>query len=426
MHLKAEIWDQVQYIFRNYYDRMIHCASYYDGEVDVKALRKSMHYILEHYPVLRSTFKPSSIKPHWSVNEDYCEEETVGVVYCDDLEKSVFASLSEEIDWSAKFQYRLTVHYCGGKSAISLIVNHMCMDGADFKYFVSKIAEGYNIIMQGGELSSLVLKSGDRGAGQLYKDMSEEDAKAAKELMKNVSRTGVKNKFAFTDDEDCKVFFTCKKLKKEYVAKLKERGKQLDATLNDVLVTAYARAISRYIEKSDDPRIAVTCMKNLRDHIKSGESEDLTNLTGFMPCVLDKIEGTFEDTLASVAAKTKEAKDDKFCGLYGLPLMALAFKVFPYSLAEFAIKIGYENPLIGMSNIGVIPEDAVALYGVDCYDTFMTGATKKKPYIQLTATTYRGETTLCIAQKCSQNDKEIIDKFFDEIIGELGDFQPIA
>ena len=160
-------------------------------------------------------------------------------------------------------------------------------------------------------------------------------------------------------------------------------------------------------------------MKNLRDHIKSGQSEDLTNLTGFMPCVLDGIDGDFTDTLASVIEKTKTAKEDEFCGLYGLPLMALAFKLFPYSVAEFAIKIGYENPLVGMSNIGIIPEESITINGLKCFDAFMTGATKFKPYIQLTTTTFNGKTTMCIAERCSEEDQRLINALLDDVLKEL-------
>ena len=420
--LKAEIWDKVQYIFRNYYDRMIHCASYYEGKVDISALRKSLYYIVEKYPILHSSFNSSAINPSWSVNEEFSEEEMASAVYCEDLKKSVLASLAEEISYKAKLQFKMTAHYCSNNSAITLIVNHMCMDGADFKYLIGKIVEGYNIIVNGGDISTLELKSGERGVDQLYEDMSEEDAKTARSLMKNVSRTGIKNKFDFTDDEDCETTFHLRKLDESFVTSLKSKGKEYDATLNDVFVSAYARAISQYLEKSDDKRIAITCMKNLRDHINSHQSESLTNLTGFMPCVLDSVDGSFEQTLSAVCEKTKLAKEDEFCGLYGLPLMALAFKIFPYSIAEFAIKIGYENPLIGMSNIGIISEEAISAQGLKCVDAFMTGATKFKPYIQLTSTTFKGETTLCIAQKCSVEDSKRINALLDSIIDELKSF----
>ncbi|MDE6473696.1 MAG: hypothetical protein K2L70_01165 [Clostridia bacterium] len=420
--LKAELWDKVQYIFRNYYDRMIHASIVYDGNIDLDILRKSIYRVVTHFPILRSTFHSSAINPHWEVHEDYTVEDMASKVICDDIQTSVLSSLSKEISYKAKLQFEIVAHYSGGRSAISVLVNHMCLDGADFKYFICKIIEGYNLMAKGGDIADLELKDGSRNYSQLYKDMSEEEAEEARKLYKNVSHTGVKNKFDFTDDEDCSTRFNFKKLSSQTVQALKAKGKEYGATLNDVFMTAYARAISTRLAPSEDKRLVVTSMKNLRDHIESKNSESITNLTGFMPCVLDEVGETFCDTLRMVSEKNNESKEDKFCGLYGIPLLALAFKIFPYSIAEFAIKLGYENPLIGMSNIGVIPEEYVELEGLNCVDTFMTGATKFKPYIQLTSTTFKGETTLCIAQKCSDEDERRIRDLLDAIEAQFNEF----
>lgn len=420
--LKAELWDKVQYIFRNYYDRMIHAALVYDGEVDLNILRQSIYKIVTHFPILRSTFHNSAINPHWEVNEDYTIEEMASKVLCDDIESSAHVALSREVGYKSKLQFEIVVHYSRGKSSISVLVNHMCLDGADFKYFVSKIVEGYNLIARGGNIGDLQLKQGSRSYTQIYKDMTEEEAEDAKRLYKNVSHTGVKNKFDFTADTDCSTRFNFKKISSEKVQDLKAKGKEYSATLNDVFMTAYARAISAHLAPSDDKRLVVTSMKNLRDHIDSENSESVTNLTGFMPCILDEIGENFCDTLRLVAEQNKVSKEDKFCGLYGIPLLALAFKLFPYAVAEVAIKAGYENPLIGMSNIGIIPEEYVELNGLKCIDAFMTGATKYKPYIQLTSTTFKGATTFCIAQKCSDADERRIRELLNAIESELNEF----
>ncbi|MDE6275526.1 MAG: hypothetical protein K2M75_03200 [Clostridia bacterium] len=420
--LKAELWDKVQYIFRNYYDRMIHASIFYDGEVDLDILRKSIYRIVTHFPILRSTFHSSTINPHWEVNEDYTVEEMASKVICDDLQASALASLSKEVNFKSKLQFEIVAHYSRGKSAISVLVNHMCLDGADFKYFISKIIEGYNLIARGGNIGDLQLKRGSRSHAQIYKDMTEEEAEEAKRLYKNVSHTGVKNKFDFTADANCTTRFNFKKISSEKVQALKAKGKEYGATLNDVFMTAYARAVSTRLAPSEDKRLVVTSMKNLRDHIESENSESVTNLTGFMPCVLEEVGENFADTLRSISEQNKISKEDKFCGLYGIPLLALAFKLFPYAVAEFAIKAGYENPLIGMSNIGIIPEEYVELDGLKCVDTFMTGATKFKPYIQLTSTTFKGETTFCIAQKCSDEDERRIRSLLDAIETQLDEF----
>ncbi len=418
--LKAEIWDKVQYIFRNYYDRMVHAAFSFDGVLDLGKLKKAVYYLADKYPVLKSTFKSNPFSPYWKVNE-IKESECVAHVVCDDLTKSVHDALAKEIDVKAKKQFEITLHICGDKCAMSVIVNHMCLDGGDLKYFLGKLMEAYNLLAEGKSLDNLELKQGTRSYTQLYEDMSEADRKKAKGLYVNVSRTGIKNKFAFTDDKDCTTRFNLIKFSKEEFAKMRAKAKSAGATVNDIFLAAYAKCIASYIEGSD-PRLAVTNMKNLRYHMADNDSESLTNLTGFMPCVLENVKGSFEEVWKAVCEVTSKAKDDKFCGLYGLPLMALAFRLFPYSIAELAIRIGYENPLIGMSNIGIITEGMTSYKGVQCRDAFMTGATKYKPYIQLTSTTFDGVPTLCIAQKCSDRDEEKIKKLLADIRALLLDY----
>ena len=39
MKIKAELWDKMQYMFRNFYDRMVHAYMVYDGIVDLKILK---------------------------------------------------------------------------------------------------------------------------------------------------------------------------------------------------------------------------------------------------------------------------------------------------------------------------------------------------------------------------------------------------
>ena len=411
--LKAEIWDKVQYIFRNYYDRMVHAALYFDGILNLGYLKKSVYHLVNEYPVLKSTFKSNPFSPYWKVNE-LTESECVGHVVCDDLQKSVHAALAKEIAVGEKKQFEIILHISGNKCALSVIVNHMCLDGGDLKYFLGKLTEAYNLFSSGKDLSGLELKHGTRSYTQLYKDMSEEDRKKAKKLYVNVSRTGIKNKFSFTDGNDCNTRFNLIKFTKEEFTKMRAKAKTDGATVNDIFLAAYAKCICKYIDGKDS-RLAVTNMKNLRYHMADNDSEELTNLTGFMPCVLEMADGSFEEVLKAVCEVTSKAKEDKFCGLYGLPLMALAFRLFPFSIAEFVIKIGYENPLIGMSNTGIITEEITAYDGAKCTDAFITGATKYKPYIQLTSTTFDGVPTLCIAQKCNDEDERRIRALLNDI-----------
>ena len=253
--------------------------------------------------------------------------------------------------------------------------------------------------------------------------MSPERAKEAKGLYKNVSRTGVKHKFAFSDDKhDLATRFTVKRLTEEQLTAIKTKAKSVGASLNDVLLAGYLRAIANQLALGSDEIVNVTSMVDLRRHLPDRQTQGMTNMTGFMPCKIAGVGDDFATTLSRVTEQTKKAKADPDLGLYGLPLLKLAFTIFPYAIAEAAIRIGYVNPLIGMSNIGTVDPQKFKLDGVNMTDAFMTGATKYKPYVQVTFNGFAGEGRMCIAQKCSEKDQKIISDFLDDMVAQMVEF----
>jgi NRPS condensation-like uncharacterized protein len=99
-------------------------------------------------------------------------------------------------------------------------------------------------------------------------------------------------------------------------------------------------------------------------------------------------------------------------GLYGLPLLNFGYNILPHAASEEIIKIGYSNPLMAMSNIGVLKGADFALAGKEPTDAFMSGAVKYKPFVLLTATTYRNVITLSMCVRGNDEDKKIVNEFF--------------
>ena len=107
-------------------------------------------------------------------------------------------------------------------------------------------------------------------------------------------------------------------------------------------------------------------------------------------------------------------------GLYGLPLLNLGYSILPHAASEGVIKIGYTNPLLAMSNIGILEHDKLALEGHEPFEGFMTGAVKYKPYVLLSATSLRKEITLSMCVRGNEEDKKIVERFFDLIEKSIG------
>ena len=417
---KAEMWDKMQYLFRAYYNRTMHAAYYYDGTIDEKALAKVYEAVIGEIPVLHSTYHNNFIKPYWTLNEKFSANDFFRVVETDDPEKELDDFMGYTVPANGKVQMRAEIIRSNGKDILATVVNHMCFDGSDMRYLNMKVVETYNKYKETGVLASDI-KKGTRCADQVYYELSPEDQKIAKGLYKNISTVENKVTFPFADNdgsEKCRL--VREKLCREDFVAMKAKGKSMGATINDVLLAAYFRTLYKYIDTTDT--ITVPCMYDLRRYT-GGKSLGLTNMIGFMPCTISPEVGeTMVDTIKLVQEALKGAKEDKFTGLYSLPLLKLAYAVFPHFISEIAIKIGYTNPYIGMSNIGIINPAEFGFSGLTLVDAFYSGAVKYKPYMQLALTTFQNEITFSIGIRGNDKDAEIFHNFMKDVIKEIKDF----
>ena len=422
--IRSELWDKTQFFLSKFYDRMMHYAIFYDGKLDIDILKQAVKHVVDRVPVLHSKYMANPILPYWKICKNYTLDEMVETEEVEDLEKSTYEFLKGEISHKNKLQFKCKVFTCKDKCSFATIVNHQCFDGSDYKYVMFKIVECYNAIKKHGSADSVEIKSGTRHLNQIYEHMEPAAAKKAKGLYNNASKTGIKETFKFTDDKDCTKRFITKMMEPELFKAIKEKGKAAGASINDVLLAAYFRALIK--EKGADitTPINITSMMDLRRHMITKDTVGCTNMTAFMPCKLaEGIGETFEDTLIRVLVETTKQKNDDVAGLYGIPLLGLAYKLFWLDcIATFAIRLGYDNPLIQMSNLGVMKGENVNFEGCTMYDCFITGAVKYKPYFQFTCVTREGNMKFCVAEKCSDNDEKLILSFFDSMLNELREY----
>ena len=421
--LTAEMWDKMQFLFRNYYDRTMHSVFYYDSKIDDEALAKVYMGILEKTPILRSTFHNAPIKPYWTVNEDYAVSDFFEVVTPENATEYIENFVSTSVDYKAKIQMKVRVVREENKDTLVVLVNHMCFDGGDLKYFNLKVAEYYNKYISTGELN-IDIKQGTRSSEQVYDDMTEEQRAHAKSLYKNISTT--KNKvvfpFALATKED-RPRIIREKLNRELFTAMRVKGKENGATINDILLGSYFHSLFKICELDETNTITVPSMIDLRRYIANGQTKGLTNCTGFMPCTLVGGAGaTIDETISKVQTALAPSKKDPYLGLYSLPLLKLAYTIFPQFISEIAIKIGYTNPYIGMSNIGIIKAEDFKLGNANICDAWYSGALKYKPYMQLALTTFNNEITFSIAICGNDEDERIFREFLKDIVKNVEDY----
>ncbi|MCC8016492.1 MAG: hypothetical protein LIO43_03780 [Clostridiales bacterium] len=411
--LNAELWDKMHYLFRDYNDRMVHVELRYDFKINIEALKTVLICFFEKAPVLHSSFTDNHIHPYWTV-KDYNIDDvlTVKTVPDEALEAEINSFLVTYIPPESDIQMKAAVFNHGDKSVLCIVENHMCMDGGDFKYFLIALCKNYNDYVEKG-ISPLNLKTGTRSYEFVYEDFSQTEKKMAKSLYKNINSKD-NHKFPLTPDNiRDKPFILKRKIPAETFLKIKANGRTHGATINDMLMCAYFCSVYELAGFSENDGVSISCAIDLRRHIKHKSESGITNQTAWMQCRIPKLGKNIFETLDYVTRSSNQFKRDRFMGLHGLPLLNLGYKILPYAASEEIIKIGYSNPMMAMSNIGVLESDKLALEGNEPVDGFMSGAVKYKPYVLLSATSLRNELTLSMCVRGNDEDEKTVNHFFD-------------
>lgn len=417
--LNAELWDKMHYLFRDFNDRMVHVELRYDYEIDIAALKTVLICFFEKAPVLHSSFTDNRISPYWTV-KDYKINDvlTVKEVSEENLDQEINDFLVQYIPPDADIQMKVAVFNHSGKSVLCIVENHMCMDGGDLKYFMKSLCKNYSDFVENG-ISPVDLRTGTRSYESVYEDFSSGEKRLAKNLYKNVNSKD-DHGFPFTPNSiKDKSFIAKRKIPASKFDAIRSSGKKHGATINDMILTAYFYSLYELAGFDKRDGFSISCAVDLRRHIKDNSDQGVTNHTAWMQCRVPEQGDNIFETLNYVVHSSNQFKEDRFVGLHGLPLLSFGYKILPLAASEEVIKIGYANPLLAMSNIGVLEVDKLALAGNEPTDGFMSGAVKYKPFALLSVTSVRKELTLSMCVRGNEIDKEIVEKFFDLMVKNI-------
>lgn len=409
--LNAELWDKMHYLFRDFNDRMVHVQLDYDFVLDVDALKTVIICAFEKVPVLHSKFVDKKISTHWEVMP-YDIDEVLTVTEPENLQEAVDDFLTQYIPPESHIQMKFALFIKDGKSTLCMIENHMCMDGGDLKYFLKSFCENYTNYVENG-ISPIEYRTGSRAYTDVYSGFGKMESGVAQRLFKNINARD-NHKFPLTNDSIRDASFIArKKFSEDTLAKLKVKGKELGATINELLLTAYFYSVYELAGYPESDQLMISSAIDLRRHMDTVDDKGFTNHTAWMQCAIPQRGRDIFETVQYVVRSSNRFKKDKFMGLYGLPLLNFGYSILPHAASEEIIKIGYSNPYMAMSNIGVLNGQQMTMSGHEPVDAFMSGAVKYKPFVLLTATTYKNVITLSMCVRGNDKDKEIVNKFFD-------------
>jgi len=205
---------------------------------------------------------------------------------------------------------------------------------------------------------------------------------------------------------------------------IKEYGRQHQASVNDIILTAFYRALFEIVDPPVGIPLPVQVLIDLRRYLPLGESSLIRNCLGALyPSITREPGESFDETLTRIREVTKAIKADN-PGL-GEPLyLGLLFKLgfglakrISDKIMERLIKSGKLHPLL--SNLRIIDERQLDFGDAEVTDAFVLSLVDYPPHFMLAVSTYRDTMTFTVGFCNATTQRPVIERFFELFQSEL-------
>ena len=228
------------------------------------------------------------------------------------------------------------------------------------------------------------------------------------------------HRFPLGEGGEAQPFILTRKLGRESLDALKDFCRARGATLNDAVLTAYYRCLFGRLALSSGAELRIPVMVDMRRYLgEPGGFRALANLSSTVITQLEyRPEEGFAETLARVKAVVDEKKGSDI-GLNGFIKLDLIYKLLPDRVANRLLRSRLKNPLICMTNVGILDAARISFGDARPRDAVVCGSIKYKPHFQLAMSSYAGTLTLSSNLYGDASDRKRVLSFLVEVEREL-------
>lgn len=406
-----------QYLTHKGNDTTIRFVLNYPGLVDPDVLCAAVKTLVESVDILHGTFFVDANTAYWKINEEVDANNyfhyirTEGDPFITAQSLSVLPVYHED-----KVQLRCELVQSSSASSIVLCISHLCVDGGDGKYLLNKLVEAYNLILETGSAEGLEVKNGSRAPEKVYQNVEMKDAKG---LFK-MSMSKATSAYPYPTEEAgmCRMVYSV--IPSEIMSAARKKARKVGASANDLLLAACYQVYAAFPEVARTSGVSISSMMDLRRHCKDGESEGLCNMSGALPTALENgVPENFAETLRLIAEQTNAIKNDPLAGLGGMPILHGIARGIPVWMQMMFAEKAYGAMPVGLTNLGNLNCQALALIDLVPTGGVFGGPLKKKPGMQVSIISFDGECVLATYSQCTAEDAAHLQSTLDAMREEI-------
>jgi NRPS condensation-like uncharacterized protein len=421
-HYPASAQDKMNFISRSTADQQLRVVINFAGRIDETVLARAVRLTMEREPVLGCRFVEKSSEVYWERRNDLDQLVQVQVITCERTQAALMDFLAQPTDPRREALLQARIFRGLSSDTLAIKVDHVAADGTGSKEAAYLLADTYTRLLADPGYHPAPGKFNLRGQAAFFRQAG------LKNLIKYRPRQmGLPHRAAFSlpfhslrNDERS---FSLRTLEPERVRTLKAYGKSHGATLNDLILTAFYRALFAGANPQAGQAYSIQVPIDLRRSLPEGQEQHICNLSGgLFPAVTFTPGEHFEDTLATVQAAMKRWKSGQ-PGLTGAMLMELAF-VLGYAkgkaqvLRMTAPNGDHVSPLL-MSNLGMLDASRLVFGALLIETAYELGPVMLNHGLMLTASTYNDRLVLGMGTCRSNLSAEIVEGLLEAVSCEL-------
>ncbi len=390
----AQPLDLMQYVNTKFHEPFIHEKIEYAAPPEPDRLIGAVGRLADAFPLIRCRYRESD-----NTFEEVENFRAAQLVVR--MEQGGDALLMRSLDPAQKL-----IEFALCKNVLYVTASHLICDGNGFKTLLYALCGYYG----GREVD---------GANFMNRDFSALFGGRKTSMFRMLASMlgGYKNRQIYERAQDERAYVIERTVDGGRMASVHAKAKAQNAALNDVLMTAYARAQRKLCGQH---KVNIPCTSDLRKY--AGGRAGIGNLTGSL-CINIRV-GAEEDFSATLKKVSRAMRRQKSSGNDIAGPTLLVKKYQSTSLEKFLKLYGGMNtsPYADYTNLGVLDEEKLMLGELHAINAVGYAGLQKAPYFMLAASTFRGALTLSAIVQCGTGGRVRAEALIAEVADQIGAF----
>lgn len=403
----------MQSFYREAHDPLIRCEIDLGSHIDVTLLRGAVEVSRAAAPLISCVFDEK--RGRW-IEAERDSANVVRVIDAGNDPSLARFELLRPLDQHAGPRMRISVVRVDETDTLCVVVDHMLCDGAGLKQYLYLLARIYTTMGKGSDGIDLVrgypLR---RDLGQVTQSLGATNRLRAA-LSKGTGTSAGQVPRLLSGSGPAQARLVRATIDASSLAAATAAAKLAGATVNDLLLAAYARALHKRAGCAD---VILPCPVDLRRFGHPGQSFGICNLTSNYFCHLAiRDDEGFGEVLSDVAGQMGEQKKSLGC-LKGPLLFHAIARVLPQKALRRVFFASAGVPVVSYTNLGILDEERLTFGSLETRGALIATATKRPPSFQLSASTFRGACTLTSCLYADESDLAVAEGVLGDVRDEI-------